>query len=63
MVKLGKLRTTSRSVVAPCSSITVLGMMLIVCGVLRSGSVNLGDEGVICPSTSTEATTPCAFPG
>ena len=38
IVRPGTLRSTSRSVVAPCSSITVLGDC-VDCGVSRSGSV------------------------
>ena len=39
----GTLRSTSRSVVAPCCSITALVITLIVCGMSRSGSVNFGE--------------------
>ena len=45
IVMPGTLRSTSRSVVADCASISACGMTVIVCGVLRSGSVNFGDAG------------------
>ena len=53
------LRSTSRSVVAPCSSITERGMTVIVCGMSRSGSVNFGEStrGML-PCTSTDSRTP-----
>ncbi len=41
----GTLRSTSRSVVAFCSSITARGITVIVCGMSRSGSVYFGDDG------------------
>jgi hypothetical protein len=58
IVRPGTFRSTSRSVVAPCSSITVLGMTVIVCGVSRSGSVYFGDDGETRPNISTDAATP-----
>ena len=57
----GTLRSTSRSVVAPCCSITALVMTLIVCGMSRSGSVYFGeatDRGR--PVTSTNSDVPAS---
>ena len=53
------LRSTSRSVVAPCASITDAGTTVIVCGMSRSGSVNLG-EVIAGPSPVTEMNSPGA---
>ncbi len=58
----GTLRSTSRSVVAPCCSITSLVMTLIVCGMSRSAAVNFGDATARgLPVTSTNSAVPARF--
>ena len=57
MLMPGTLRSTSLSVVAPCSSKTARGMISMVCGTSRRGVTYFGDEmtavGAL-PVTSTD---------